>query len=149
MQGIIIHFTDFANAEKLANQYDAVLSLGHKLNSVCLSRNVKYKLVDFEDITTIDITNNPVGTHIGGPELSHIHEIINFVKGINRGERLLIHCFAGYSRSPAAAIIAMCELNGESIWSATKKVSTLRVPDTMSVVPNDLMISMYERIKSR
>ena len=44
-------------------------------------------------------------------ERAHIDELLDFVRGWDRAEPMLIHCFAGVSRSTAAAFIAACALN--------------------------------------
>ena len=45
------------------------------------------------------------------PERTHLDELLDFVHGWDRAEPMLIHCFAGVSRSTAAAFIAACALN--------------------------------------
>ena len=45
------------------------------------------------------------------PDDSHVQELIEFVAGWNRKSPMLIHCWAGISRSTAAAYIALCALN--------------------------------------
>ena len=45
------------------------------------------------------------------PDDSHVQELIDFVAGWNRESPMLIHCWAGISRSTAAAYIALCALN--------------------------------------
>ena len=44
------------------------------------------------------------------PETTHIDALIAFVAGWDRREPLLIHCYAGVSRSTASAYIAACVL---------------------------------------
>ncbi|MFQ5627012.1 MAG: tyrosine phosphatase family protein, partial [Methyloligellaceae bacterium] len=44
------------------------------------------------------------------PNDSHVQELIDFVVGWNRRYPMLIHCWAGISRSTAAAFIALCAL---------------------------------------
>jgi predicted protein tyrosine phosphatase len=44
------------------------------------------------------------------PEAVHLDELIGFVRAWDRAEPMLIHCFAGVSRSTAAAYIAACAL---------------------------------------
>jgi predicted protein tyrosine phosphatase len=46
-------------------------------------------------------------------EHTHVHDIINFVKGWDRQAPMLIHCYAGVSRSTAAAYTAMLVLKPE------------------------------------
>ena len=45
------------------------------------------------------------------PERAHIDDLLDFVRQWDRAEPMLIHCFAGVSRSTAAAFIAACALN--------------------------------------
>jgi predicted protein tyrosine phosphatase len=45
------------------------------------------------------------------PNASHVGDLIAFVKAWDRQAPMLIHCFAGISRSTAAAFIALCTLN--------------------------------------
>ncbi len=42
---------------------------------------------------------------------AHIDDLLDFVRGWDRAEPMLIHCYAGVSRSTAAAFIAACALN--------------------------------------
>jgi predicted protein tyrosine phosphatase len=47
------------------------------------------------------------------PDASHLDELLGFVRAWDRTEPMLIHCFAGVSRSTAAAYIAACALAPE------------------------------------
>ena len=47
------------------------------------------------------------------PEAAHLDELLAFVRAWDRETPLLIHCFAGVSRSTAAAYIAACALAPE------------------------------------
>ncbi len=40
------------------------------------------------------------------PERAHVEQLVAFLEAA-RGQSLLIHCYAGISRSPAAALVAM------------------------------------------
>ena len=51
----------------------------------------------------------PVAGHIT-PEQSHIEQLLEFLSNWDRRAPLVIHCYAGVSRSPAAAFIAACAL---------------------------------------
>src|ERR1700679_1280398 len=44
------------------------------------------------------------------PDATHLDELLRFVQAWDREEPMLIHCFAGVSRSTAAAYIAACLL---------------------------------------
>jgi predicted protein tyrosine phosphatase len=45
------------------------------------------------------------------PEARHVAELLRFVRGWEQTAPMLIHCWAGISRSTAAAFIALCALN--------------------------------------
>ncbi|MBC7102517.1 MAG: tyrosine protein phosphatase [Parvibaculum sp.] len=45
------------------------------------------------------------------PGVEHVAELIAFVQAWDRKSPLLVHCWAGISRSTAAAFIALCALN--------------------------------------
>ncbi len=45
------------------------------------------------------------------PEFSHIDALLGFVAAWDRREPMLIHCYAGVSRSTASAFIAVCQLS--------------------------------------
>ena len=45
------------------------------------------------------------------PSVSHIEQVLNFVRGWDRRAPLVVHCYAGISRSTAAAYVAACALN--------------------------------------
>jgi predicted protein tyrosine phosphatase len=45
------------------------------------------------------------------PASHHIDDLLNFFQAWDRAQPMLIHCFAGVSRSTASAFIAACALN--------------------------------------
>jgi predicted protein tyrosine phosphatase len=47
------------------------------------------------------------------PGESHVQQVIDFAKGWTREKPLIVHCFAGVSRSTAAAIIATLVVDPE------------------------------------
>jgi predicted protein tyrosine phosphatase len=44
------------------------------------------------------------------PEAAHLEDLLSFVRAWDRAEPMVIHCFAGVSRSTAAAYVAACAL---------------------------------------
>jgi predicted protein tyrosine phosphatase len=44
------------------------------------------------------------------PDMTHLQDLLGFVHAWDRAEPMVIHCFAGVSRSTAAAFIAACAL---------------------------------------
>lgn len=47
------------------------------------------------------------------PSETHIDQVLNFVRGWDRSAPLVVHCYAGISRSTASAFAAVCALNPE------------------------------------
>jgi predicted protein tyrosine phosphatase len=45
------------------------------------------------------------------PSEAHIEQVLTFVRGWDRAAPLVIHCYAGVSRSTASAFAAACALN--------------------------------------
>jgi predicted protein tyrosine phosphatase len=45
------------------------------------------------------------------PSERHVEQVLNFVRGWDRAAPLVIHCYAGVSRSTASAFAAACMLN--------------------------------------
>lgn len=45
------------------------------------------------------------------PSETHIDQVLNFVRGWDRSAPLVVHCYAGISRSTASAFAAVCALN--------------------------------------
>jgi predicted protein tyrosine phosphatase len=45
------------------------------------------------------------------PSEAHIDQVLNFVRGWDRGAPLVVHCYAGISRSTASAFATVCALN--------------------------------------
>ena len=45
------------------------------------------------------------------PSDAHIEQVLNFVRGWDRSAPLVVHCYAGISRSTASAFAAVCLLN--------------------------------------
>ncbi len=76
----------------------------------------------------------------------HVQEMINFVKSWDQQAPMLIHCYAGVSRSTAAAYIAMLVLNPELnehelAWELRKRSPT--------ATPNPHIIALADRILGR
>jgi predicted protein tyrosine phosphatase len=145
MKMTVNHYTDFANAEKYAKDYDAIISLGHYLPEQ-YRVGKKYLMLDFEDETFDSIKFNPKDAK-NAPTTSHIQKLLEFIRSLADNERLLVHCFAGYSRSPAAVIIAKCERDDKTLHGAQKEIYDARIPDKLVPEPNDIMLHNYMMIK--
>lgn len=141
----INHYTDFDNAQKYAKDYDAIISLGHFMPEQ-YREGKKFLYLNFEDETFGSLAVNP-GWSEYAPKEGHIRQLIAFIRNLAPHERLLVHCFAGYSRSPAAVIIAKCERDGKTIHDAKQELYDARIPDKLVPDPNDIMMHQYLMIK--
>ncbi len=62
----------------------------------------------------LNIAMSDILDHMPGqvrPEAHHLDSLVDFVGRWDRREPMLIHCFAGVSRSTASAYIAVCQLS--------------------------------------
>ncbi|MDE3177903.1 MAG: dual specificity protein phosphatase family protein [Pseudomonadota bacterium] len=62
----------------------------------------------------LNIAMSDILDHLPGqvrPERHHLDAFVDFVESWDRREPMLIHCFAGVSRSTASAYIAVCQLS--------------------------------------
>src|SRR3954453_12103579 len=58
-------------------------------------------ILGMDDITT------PLDGYIP-PDDEHVRQLLAFVRGWNRAAPLVVHCYAGISRSTAGAYVAAC-----------------------------------------
>lgn len=96
-------------------------------------------LLDMDDITAVIDGFVPPAEH-------HVEKLIDFVTGWQRAAPIVVHCFAGISRSTAGAFIAACALNPQrdelSIAQAIRAVSP-------TAQPNIRLVSLADDILSR
>jgi predicted protein tyrosine phosphatase len=75
------------------------------------------------------------------PARHHVHKLVQFVRDWDRREPMLIHCFAGLSRSTAAAFITLCAINPDTpeeiIAGALRRSSDTAVPNKLFVALAD------------
>jgi len=85
------------------------------------------------------------------PDETHVEALLGFVRAWDRAAPLLIHCFAGVSRSTAAAFIAACALapardEGE-IARALRAASPTATPNARLVALADAALGRGGRMK--
>ncbi len=59
---------------------------------------------------SVDDITEPMEGYVAPSEL-HVEQVLNFVRGWDRKAPMVIHCYAGVSRSTASAFAAACMLN--------------------------------------
>ena len=80
------------------------------------------------------------------PSETHIDQVLNFVRGWDRSAPLVVHCYAGISRSTASAFAAACALNPQrdelSIAQSIRAASPI-------ASPNRLIVSLADQALGR
>lgn len=80
------------------------------------------------------------------PAEEHVAAILAFVRGWTRDKPVVIHCYAGISRSTAAAYIAACALAPER--DEAEVAAALRAASP-SATPNPLFVALADRMLGR
>ena len=80
------------------------------------------------------------------PDDGHVAEVVEFVSRWDRAAPLVIHCYAGVSRSTAAAFIATCLLDETRSEMAIAQKIRARSP---TATPNSLMVKIADRLLGR
>ncbi len=95
-----------------------------------------------------DITAETEGQILPGE--SHVASLLEFVKLWDRKHPLLIHCFAGISRSTAAAFVSACALSPHRdealIAQAIRQASPTATPNRRLVAVADSMLGRKGRM---
>ncbi|MCE9649939.1 MAG: tyrosine protein phosphatase [Parvibaculum sp.] len=80
------------------------------------------------------------------PGEAHVSELISFVRGWDQKNPMLVHCWAGISRSTAAAFIALCTLNENHPEAELARLVRARGAHAH---PNRLMVRLADDILGR
>src|SRR6266702_2433064 len=80
------------------------------------------------------------------PSDSHIEQVLNFVRGWDRNAPLVVHCYAGISRSTASAFAAVCALNPHRDEIAIARQIRAASPIAS---PNRLIVSLADKALGR
>jgi predicted protein tyrosine phosphatase len=80
------------------------------------------------------------------PSDVHIERVLNFVRGWDRSAPMVVHCYAGISRSTASAFAAVCALNPHR-----DEMSIARQIRAASPIasPNRLIVSLADKALGR
>lgn len=80
------------------------------------------------------------------PAVGHVSNIISFLRGHDPGDALLIHCFAGISRSTATAFIAACLYNPRTDENEIARELRAASP---TAFPNTRIIALADELLGR
>ncbi|UGY16605.1 tyrosine phosphatase family protein [Bradyrhizobium septentrionale] len=80
------------------------------------------------------------------PNETHIEKVLTFVRGWDRRAPMVVHCYAGISRSTASAFVTVCALNPHrdemSIARLIREASPI-------AAPNRLIVSLADKALGR
>ena len=80
------------------------------------------------------------------PSDRHIEQVLNFVRGWDRSAPLVVHCYAGISRSTASAFAAACMLNPHR----DEGEIALQIREASAIAqPNRLIVSLADKALGR
>jgi predicted protein tyrosine phosphatase len=99
-------------------------------------------------ISMDDITEQMDG--FVAPNDTHIEQVLDFVRGWDRSAPLVVHCYAGISRSTASAFAAACMLNPDrdevSIARQIRAASPIAAPNRLIVALADKALGREGRM---
>ena len=91
----------------------------------------------------------PLEGHVA-PDAEHVADLVRFVRGWDQAAPLVVHCWAGISRSTAAAFVSVCALKPErderEIAWAIRRASPTATPNLRIVAFADLMLERNGRM---
>jgi predicted protein tyrosine phosphatase len=91
----------------------------------------------------------PLDGHVA-PNAAHVEDLLDFVRGWDRAAPLVVHCWAGISRSTAAAFVSVCALRPErderEIAWAIRRASPTAFPNIRIVSFADAMLGRDGRM---
>lgn len=96
-------------------------------------------------ILGMDDITEPMDGYIH-PADEHVDRLIDFVRGWDRANPLVVHCYAGISRSTAGAYVAACALNpGRSELAIARAIRTA----SPTAMPNARFVALADRALGR
>jgi predicted protein tyrosine phosphatase len=101
------------------------------------------------DVNHLRISMDDINEQIDGfvaPSSAHVEQALAFIRKWDRKAPLVIHCYAGISRSTASAFMAACALNPQrdenTIADQIRKASP-------SAYPNRLIVTLADQLLGR
>jgi predicted protein tyrosine phosphatase len=95
-------------------------------------------------VSISDITTDREGEILPGEK--HVATLLEFVKRWDRADPLIIHCFAGVSRSTAAAFITACALRPDRDEESFAQEIRLASP---TATPNSRLVALADKMLGR
>jgi predicted protein tyrosine phosphatase len=122
-----------------ASHLVTLATLGSAVERPAAIRPEHHLRVGFSDIVA------PMEGHLP-PGEAHVRAVLDFVAAWPREKPMVIHCYAGISRSTAAAYVAACALRPD--WDEAELAQEVRrlAP---SATPNRLFVEIADRLLGR
>ena len=140
----MIHVCSLARLPKTVEDTGArhVITL---LKDIDLVRRPDVIIPDNHLILGMDDISEPLDGYVA-PADEHLTRLIEFVRGWDRAKPLVVHCYAGISRSTAGAFVTACALNPQrselAIAQALRQASA-------TATPNPRIVSLADRMLVR
>jgi predicted protein tyrosine phosphatase len=100
-------------------------------------------VISVDDITT------PMDGYTA-PAEEHVENLVEFISGWDRAAPMIVHCFAGISRSTAGAYVAACALNPQrdemQIARDLRRASRTAMPNALIVSHADKLLGREGRM---
>jgi len=96
-------------------------------------------------VLALDDITTPVDGHIA-PGEEHVERLIDFAGKWDRAAPMVVHCFAGISRSTAGAFVAACALNPQR---AEMQIAWDIRRASRTATPNARIVSIADRLLGR
>jgi predicted protein tyrosine phosphatase len=80
------------------------------------------------------------------PGEEHVRRLLDFVRGWERAKPMVVHCYAGISRSTAGAYVAACALNPRR---DEREIAQQLRRASATATPNPRIVSLADRMLGR
>jgi predicted protein tyrosine phosphatase len=134
----------------LARLHDTVGETGARhvvtlIKDITLVRRPHGIIADNHLMLDMDDISDPIEGYVLPCE-DHVAKLVDFIAGWDRAKPLVVHCYAGISRSTAGAFIAACALNPKRDESAVARAIRLASPTAQ---PNRRLVSLADDLLGR
>lgn len=120
-----------------------VVTILRHSDRVALPGHINHLVLNVDDIST------PMHGYTA-PEDEHVAKLIAFAGRWDRAAPMVVHCFAGISRSTAGAFVAACALNPKrdelQIAQAIRRASRTAMPNARIVALADTLLARDGRM---
>ncbi|MFN3889409.1 MAG: tyrosine phosphatase family protein [Beijerinckiaceae bacterium] len=104
---------------------------------------------EIEPALHLHISVSDIIEHLDGhvaPDVAHVQDLLRFVRAWDRAHPLLIHCYAGVSRSTAAAYVSACALRPDFCEFQTARKLRMLSP---TATPNARIVAIADNLLGR